>query len=667
MVASKFGRVAAVEQLLQLGSDVNLASSRGNALTYAAANGHKTCIRLLVKAGCNPNTPGSKWDPAVMTAARSGYTDCVRALLEAGADPDARNHAGKTALITATQWGHFNCAKTLLRFGANVNSMSATGDTALKWAARGGNTSLVRLLVQSGAEVNTPSTDATTPLMFAAHVSAACVRELISAGADLHARNTRGQVPLFWGVNSGEVDIVQALIKAGANVNAVSTKGHTPLFYSVKNGDDDMNKILIAAGANVNARDLKGKTPLLSAVQNYHVDCFKTLLLAGADVNLADQAGRSPLMVAVMRQFTVAFNDLLAAGALVNWKDSSGRTALMLAATMCSAAYCKDLLAHGGRVNEQDNEGVTALMHAAEKEIHCDSVKNVLLDSGADVNMVDLSGKTALMHAISYNKNLVCLRVLTKNNALNHQNTALVHCLESENNLASLDKAAVLLSVGFHPVIPEFYRPLLLQKFLLASTCRNKTYVWSFKKFILYREMEMIRLFVSNGVVLQRNGKRAASGASRYANIACALSKGHINLVKYLIANCYIFQEDLNFLCRSKSAQWDTLYRTYSAALGDDKDQRLFLTELTKQPWPLVKLAFIAVSSLVGSSPERAERIRGSGLPSRLQALLNFQGPVSTLPVREWSELKLAFDPLAYAKLEKQRPLLYFWPFGKEI
>lgn len=660
MIASKFGRAAVVERLLQLGSNFSVACSRGNALTYAAANGHKNCIRLLVKAGCNPNASGLSWEPAVITAARSGYTDCVKALLEAGADPDARSHNGKTGLITATQWGHFNCAKTLLRFGAKVNSMSDAGDTALKWAARGGNTSLVRLLLQSGAEANTPSMDGTTALMFAAHASADCVRELVNAGADLHARNTRGQVPLFWAVNSGQVEIVQALLTAGADVNSVSTKGHTPLFYSVKNGDDDMNKTLLAAGANVNATDLKGKTPLLSAVQNYHRECLRTLLQAGADVNLADHSGRTPLMAAVMAQFTVAFNDLLAAGALVNRKDNSGRTALMMAASACNAPLCRDLVAYGACVNEQDNEGVTPLMVAAEKEIHCDTIKNILLNGGADVDIVDLQGKTALMYAISYNKNLTRLRLLTKLNLLNHQSDALVQCLESDDNCSALDKAAVLLQTGCHPVLPTFYRPLLLQKFYFPSSGRKKTYAWSFKKFILHGEPEMTRLFVSNGIVLKRrgtSGKSATRGIRRYynSNLACALTTCSFNTANYLLANCYIFQDDLSFLRRFKSFMVPGQHQKA-------KETRQFIDELQKQPWPLVKLAFIAVSTQMGASPERAERVGRSGLPLGLQALLNFEQPVAALPVGDWSRLRL---PCLTSR--QQRPLLYFWPYGKEL
>ena len=79
------------------------------------------------------------------------------------------------------------------------------------------------------------------------------IRELISVGADVNARNTLGNTPLMFAAgNSSTPEIVELLLEKGADVNARSTDGWTPLMRAARNTNGksaEIQQLLIDAGA----------------------------------------------------------------------------------------------------------------------------------------------------------------------------------------------------------------------------------------------------------------------------------------------------------------------------------------------------------------------------------------------------------------------------------
>jgi ankyrin repeat protein len=99
-LASYFGRIEAVRQLLDLDAPVDDASRnpmRVTPLHSAAAGSHSEIVWLLVASGARVDARQSHgWTP-LHAAAANGDAESVRALLSGGASADIANDSGDTA------------------------------------------------------------------------------------------------------------------------------------------------------------------------------------------------------------------------------------------------------------------------------------------------------------------------------------------------------------------------------------------------------------------------------------------------------------------------------------------------------------------------------------------------------------------------------------------
>ena len=79
-------------------------------------------------------------------AAMQGNKEIVRLLLDRGADPSQKDKYGQTPLILAAWQGDVGVVKLLLDKGVDRTVKDQAGKDALKWAQEEGNTSVVDLL-----------------------------------------------------------------------------------------------------------------------------------------------------------------------------------------------------------------------------------------------------------------------------------------------------------------------------------------------------------------------------------------------------------------------------------------------------------------------------------------------------------------------------------------
>lgn len=139
--------------------------------------------------------------------------------------------------------------------------------TLLHGAAAAGDLTMVELLLGVGADPNVTDSRGQSPLYTAGNECSApgggpIVRALARAGADVNAADL-GQrcTPLHMAARRGNVEIAAALLDYGADVEARDRKGDTPLRRAVNTGHTEVAALLLARGADRDTQGSKGLTP----------------------------------------------------------------------------------------------------------------------------------------------------------------------------------------------------------------------------------------------------------------------------------------------------------------------------------------------------------------------------------------------------------------------
>lgn len=258
LFAARTGDAGAARRLLAAGADPEDTAPNGaSALIVAAHSGHGPLAGLLLAAGADPNAFGAGYAP-LHAAILRGDAELVDALLAHGADPDARlasgtryarqgklfaldnDWVGATPFFLAAKFGRGDIMRRLSESGANPSVGLDGGVTPLMVAAglltrgfgragkdrlgremdsaemeaalrqdadrrrvMGSGIDAVRVAVELGAVVNAAGASGDTALHAAAfHGFDSVVEYLVGRGADVHARNARGETPLARALNA---------------------------------------------------------------------------------------------------------------------------------------------------------------------------------------------------------------------------------------------------------------------------------------------------------------------------------------------------------------------------------------------------------------------------------------------------------------------------------
>lgn len=235
--------LAIVEELLSLGVDVNQPTRNGDyALIAAAGTERPGVVSLLLQKGAFARVHNGFYTTPLMRAVAEDDEESVRLLLRAGANPNAKDKNNTPVMLCGTP--SFEIYKMLLEAGADVNAKDAWGETALLRAVSSRKTSpkTVQLLLEAGADVNARNFFNDTPLLRAVAIPSAVktVELLLAHGADPHVKNNFGYTA--WAMLLGpreyiehpkpRLPIAKMLLKAGVDVNGEIDFGFTPLYFA---------------------------------------------------------------------------------------------------------------------------------------------------------------------------------------------------------------------------------------------------------------------------------------------------------------------------------------------------------------------------------------------------------------------------------------------------
>jgi ankyrin repeat protein len=303
--------------------------------------------------GCGSPAPGG--DNAtelaeLHAAAINGDVDRIRDLL---ARDEALLHEGdenlQMALHHAVAAGHLQVAEMLLEEGADVAATDAEERTPLHVAAHEGDAAIVRLLLDNGADPMAREFRGRTALFLATNWGndLETVRYLISAGADVNDRTSRGEEILLSTLYYGRPEIIDLLLESGALLPdddesigtaaylgasnglegvfdlAVELAGERGLewwnevpFHAVaRGGSPAIAEVLLARGGELDQENLYGVTPLHIAAEHGRTELVEWLLERGARIDRPTRQGKTALHIAQENGHDEAAGRLLALGA----------------------------------------------------------------------------------------------------------------------------------------------------------------------------------------------------------------------------------------------------------------------------------------------------------------------------------------------------------------
>ncbi len=198
------------------------------------------------------------------------------------------------------------------------------------------------LLAPTMATAQVPPTASEVARYSGLHVAAhkgdiAEIERLISAKADLNARDPYGRTPLHVATHAGKVDAIRVLAKAGANLGLLEKDRYDAVTIAAVANNEDALRALLAAGASAKLTTSRyDGTALIAAAHLGHTGVVKQLIAAGAPLDHVNNLHWTALIESIVLgdggpRHTETLRALVSAGANLQLADRNGNTPLRLA------------------------------------------------------------------------------------------------------------------------------------------------------------------------------------------------------------------------------------------------------------------------------------------------------------------------------------------------
>lgn len=145
------GHAAIIETFINLKALDPESDSGRKSLHFAAANGHKDIVDLLLDKGANIHTLDDEGGTLLHNASIGGLLELSQRLIKEGIDINSRDNRGKTPLHYAVREGHLKIVKSLIENKAELNIKGKDKRTPLHIAEDWGRKEILDLLVEKGA------------------------------------------------------------------------------------------------------------------------------------------------------------------------------------------------------------------------------------------------------------------------------------------------------------------------------------------------------------------------------------------------------------------------------------------------------------------------------------------------------------------------------------
>ena len=196
-----------------------------------------------MRKGCNPNARYSKY-------AKTGVEN---------------ENEMMTPLLKAFEKNRMDIAKILIKYGAEISP-------ALQYAVSSRKLEIIEFLLKCNADDDDINDERCTPLHLAVKNNSWVVSDRLEAmkillenGADVNAKDSELDSPLFYAIDTGNIEMIKLLLEYDIDIDVVDSDGDSALHVAVDEKNAEIVEILLQKGANVNFRDDDFCTPLFYA------------------------------------------------------------------------------------------------------------------------------------------------------------------------------------------------------------------------------------------------------------------------------------------------------------------------------------------------------------------------------------------------------------------
>ncbi|CAK7217907.1 hypothetical protein SCUCBS95973_003307 [Sporothrix curviconia] len=362
----------------------------------------------------------------------------VSILAMCGADPNVRHRSGNTPLHFASYANCVASALLLIELGAKVDVRDVNGLTPLHVACRERNASIVLQLLAHGADPNICDNRGLTPLAYALLNLKKPVpsRDILTVLLTYGARATGRGLLLQ--------PFIESILRYDSTLMCNYLKAHPDIIES---------EMLVATTGGGDDNGIVRVRPLYAAILIGNIFAIDQLLRKGADVHhISTSYGKttSYLSLAVQSDSTSIVSRLLFQNADPNVANNRGRTPLHLASASLRGELevAKLLLRHGADPLAATHDRQSQALHMAVRVGRAD-VCDLLLKKGAPIDQPLRSGITPLMLAV-YHNNRIMMRFLMSRGANVRYATPIYGetAMHTACRVGNISLAALLLSEG---------------------------------------------------------------------------------------------------------------------------------------------------------------------------------------------------------------------------
>ena len=269
-----------------------------------------------------------------------------------------------TTILNAVKRNNYHILKLLLKLNSGLKQRDL--DLALLHAAKAGLPECTEILVTAGANVNARDAHDDTPLTHASeNGNYRILKLLITAGADVKMRDGSRGNALHHAAKWGFQECVELLLTSGTDCNVQDGLWHTPLMLTAKHAEHPHGiiRMLVDAGTSTNIMGTEQRTVLhLSAIRGLDI---QPLLNADADPHLQDAEGNSALHYAAMEGHLLILNTLLTVNCDPNMANYQRRTPVHFAAMKGNEECLKELISALGNPFLTDSAGNLPMWYCA--------------------------------------------------------------------------------------------------------------------------------------------------------------------------------------------------------------------------------------------------------------------------------------------------------------